>query len=162
LDFDLVGVPNKSSTPKSKKKSEKFSEKNPYLKLMSMSEIFEFPSKYILLCDSVTTLYPFSLDLLSSAPSFVLRPSSFPFRDLYKLIVSPDGEIRAADIRTSKGKTNRPVSKLYPLEVTETIETSPSSPSPHSPIIDSPSSRLRPRRKAALAAKERIRNMAQE
>ena len=79
-----------------------------------------------------------------------------------KLIVSPDGEIRAADIRTSKGKTNRPVSKLYPLEVTETIETSPSSPSPQSPIIDSPSSRLRPRRKAALAAKERIRNMAQE
>ena len=79
-----------------------------------------------------------------------------------KLIVSPDGEIRAADIRTSNGKTNRPVSKLYPLEVTETIETSPNSPSPQPPVIDSVCSRLRPRRKAALAAKERIRNMAQE
>ena len=46
-----------------------------------------------------------------------------------KLIVSPDGEIRDADIRIAKGKTNRPVSKLYALEVTETIEASLDSPS---------------------------------
>ena len=35
------------------------------------------------------------------------------------LIRSTDGEIRAADIRTANGKTNRPISKLYPLQMTE-------------------------------------------
>jgi hypothetical protein len=34
------------------------------------------------------------------------------------LIRSTDGEIRAADIRTANGKMNRPISKLYPLQVT--------------------------------------------
>jgi hypothetical protein len=41
-----------------------------------------------------------------------------------KLIISPDGEFRAAEIRTAGGKTTRPISKLYPLEVSETIEIS--------------------------------------
>ncbi|EFX63919.1 hypothetical protein DAPPUDRAFT_334814 [Daphnia pulex] len=36
-----------------------------------------------------------------------------------KLIRSQDGQIRAADIRTANGKTNRPISKLYPLQVAE-------------------------------------------
>ena len=35
------------------------------------------------------------------------------------LIRSTDGEIRAADIRTANGKTNRPISTLYPLQMTE-------------------------------------------
>ena len=33
-------------------------------------------------------------------------------------ISGKDGLIRAATIRTSKGKTNRPITKLYPLEIT--------------------------------------------
>jgi len=33
-------------------------------------------------------------------------------------IAGEDGLVRAANIRTSTGRTNRPVSKLYPLEVT--------------------------------------------
>jgi len=37
-----------------------------------------------------------------------------------------DGLVRAANIRTSTGKTNRPITKIYPLEVF----TSDSSPEP--------------------------------
>ena len=33
------------------------------------------------------------------------------------LIRGPDGQVRAAELRTVSGKTNRPISKLYPLEV---------------------------------------------
>jgi len=35
-----------------------------------------------------------------------------------KLIKGNDGQIRAAHICTSSGKTNRPIAKLYPLETT--------------------------------------------
>ena len=40
-----------------------------------------------------------------------------------------DGLIQAANIRTSTGKTTRPINKLYPLEVTSTSES-------HSVIAD--------------------------
>jgi hypothetical protein len=75
------------------------------------------------------------------------------------LIISPDVEIRAANIRTAEGKTNRPVSKLYPLEVTAPIDSSPSAQ-----VLPNPASSVptRPRRKAAIAAEKRIRNMAEE
>ena len=33
-------------------------------------------------------------------------------------IAGEDGLVRAANIRTSTGRTNRPIAKLYPLEVT--------------------------------------------
>ena len=39
-----------------------------------------------------------------------------------KLIVGGDGLIRAANIRTSTGRTNRPIVKLYPLEVNSCSE----------------------------------------
>lgn len=51
-----------------------------------------------------------------------------------KLIISPDGEFRAAEIRTAGGKTTRPISKLYPLEVSETIEISSPSTQPDSNV----------------------------
>lgn len=35
------------------------------------------------------------------------------------LIRSRDGEIRAAEIRTAKEKTNRPIAKLHPLQISE-------------------------------------------
>ena len=39
------------------------------------------------------------------------------------IIAGEDGLIRAANIRTSTGKSNRPVTKLYPLEVTASEPT---------------------------------------
>ena len=34
-----------------------------------------------------------------------------------------DGLVRAADIQTSTGRTNRPITKLYPLEVTTEVSS---------------------------------------
>ena len=39
-----------------------------------------------------------------------------------ELIEGLDGGIRAAKIRTANGKTNRPVTKLFPLEVNDVSE----------------------------------------
>ena len=84
-----------------------------------------------------------------------------------------DGLIRAANIRTSTGKTTRPITKLYPLEVTSTSES-------HSVIADIDSSRdpamesalsssqqanagqtnVRSLRKAAVRACERVSEWA--
>ena len=84
-----------------------------------------------------------------------------------------DGLIRAANIRTSTGKTTRPITKLYPLEVTSTSEY-------HSVIADIDSSRdsamesalsssqqanaeqtnVRSLRKAAVRARERVSEWA--
>lgn len=33
-----------------------------------------------------------------------------------------DGKVRSAEIRTAKGKTSRPINKLYPLELVESTE----------------------------------------
>ena len=43
-----------------------------------------------------------------------------------ELIIGGDGLVRAANIRTCNGKTNRPIVKLYPLEVTSPVEAAPS------------------------------------
>jgi len=34
-----------------------------------------------------------------------------------RLIVGNDGNVRAAELRTRNGQTNRLISKLYPLEI---------------------------------------------
>jgi hypothetical protein len=90
------------------------------------------------------------------------------------LIKSNDGHVRAAEIRTASGKTNRPISKLYPLEVSESTETidiqqsidSPpeqiqqpidSSPEQIQPIITS-----RPVRRAATKANQLIKQMTMD
>jgi hypothetical protein len=39
------------------------------------------------------------------------------------LITGADGLVRAVNIRTSNGRTNRPITKLYPLEVTATTDS---------------------------------------
>ena len=46
------------------------------------------------------------------------------------LIMGGDGLVRAADIQTSTGRTNRLITKLYPLKVTANTETevSPNQP----------------------------------
>lgn len=38
------------------------------------------------------------------------------------LIKGKDGHVQAAKIRTSTGRTNRPIARLYPLEVSSTEE----------------------------------------
>jgi len=39
------------------------------------------------------------------------------------MIPGNDGLIRAANVRTSTGKTNRPITKLYPLEVNTSLDS---------------------------------------
>ena len=39
--------------------------------------------------------------------------------------IGRDGLVRAANIRTSNRKTNRPIEKLYPLEVNSLSEVTP-------------------------------------
>ena len=72
-----------------------------------------------------------------------------------KLIVSEDGQVRAAEIRTANGKTNRPLAKLYPLEITE--NSGPEELSSASSPTETSSSSSRVTRKAAMEAKEKIR-----
>ena len=42
-----------------------------------------------------------------------------------EVITGHDGHIRAVDIRTSSGRTNRPISRLYSLEITSKADTEP-------------------------------------
>ena len=77
-----------------------------------------------------------------------------------ELITGNDGLVRAANIRTSTGRTNRPIVKLYPLEVTS-VETSAS---PTAQPVDrhpeeenlTPTSEKRPVRAAAGRARRRM------
>ena len=82
--------------------------------------------------------------------------SSWKLAVIEDLIRGGDGLVRAAHIRTSTGYTNRPVSKLYPLEVS----ASPSVPriaSQNSPAHQPTTvTSTRPRRAAATEAMGRI------
>jgi hypothetical protein len=74
------------------------------------------------------------------------------------VIRSADGEIRAADIRTANGKTNRPISKLYPLQVTE--PASAPAEIPAGPVIVP--AHLRPVRKCAIKAKAAVKRIFEQ
>jgi hypothetical protein len=74
------------------------------------------------------------------------------------VIRSADGEIRAADIRTANGKTNRPISKLYPLQVTE--PASAPAEIPAGPAIVP--AHLRPVRKCAIKAKAAVKRIFEQ
>ena len=80
-----------------------------------------------------------------------------------------DRLIRAVNIRTSTGKTTRPITKLYPLEVTShaVTETDESSSDSTRKSHSSPSqqmiteqSRVRPLRKAATRARKQLSDWA--
>ena len=75
------------------------------------------------------------------------------------LIPGGDGLIRAASIRTSTGKTTRPITKLYPLEVNTNLHTNTTAdttddPNPTDGTSDTPSSR--PQREAARKGRSRV------
>ena len=81
-----------------------------------------------------------------------------------ELIEGLDGFTRAARIRTKTGKTNRPITKLYPLEVNMSNETTvtPHADSDNVSDVqvpeDATSSCTRVTRNAAIKARERIKN----
>ncbi|XP_045023635.1 uncharacterized protein LOC123468017 [Daphnia magna] len=78
-----------------------------------------------------------------------------------KLIRSQDGQIRAADIRTANGKTNRPISKLYPLQVAEPSDDPAASSD--GPLSDpAPSSPSRPTRKCAAQTNAAIKKIFEQ
>ena len=53
-----------------------------------------------------------------------------------ELIVGNDGLVRAAHIRTAQGRTNRPISKLCPLEVSSNEESQTESVEPVLPNLE--------------------------
>lgn len=71
-----------------------------------------------------------------------------------KLIRSNDGEIRAANIRTANGKTNRPIAKLHPLQMDEPASIPDEIPS------CPPCSR--PIRQCAMKAKAAVKKIFEE
>ena len=74
------------------------------------------------------------------------------------LIKGGDGLVRAANIRTKTGRTNRPITKLYPLEISANDTEQEIQPrdegEAHRAII--PPRISPPRRTAALGARNRI------
>ena len=67
-----------------------------------------------------------------------------------------DGKIRSANIRTSTGRTNRPVARLYPLELSE--DTRPSSSINDGPQQSTPEPPLRrSTREAAITGQEVVK-----
>ena len=76
-----------------------------------------------------------------------------------RVIKGKDGLVRAADIKTSTGYTNRPITKLYPLEVTSTTHTTTK---PGCSIPSTPTKSTRPVRKTAQVAREKLKNWASE
>ena len=79
-----------------------------------------------------------------------------------ELIKGLDGFTRAAKIRTKSGKTNRPIAKLYPLEVNSTSGTATTTDNviPDDQVSSDVSTTNCPRvsRAAALKARERIKD----
>ena len=74
-----------------------------------------------------------------------------------------DGLIRAAYIRTKNGRTNRPLARLYPLEVCRTeglmVPEDPETKDPDQEVVqEQPESVVRPTRKTAVRACDKLRN----
>ena len=72
-----------------------------------------------------------------------------------KLNRGGDGLVRSADIRTSNGRTSRPINKLYPIEVQE-----PQGPPRTDEVEPEQSTGItRPRRLAAEVALQNLREL---
>ena len=89
-----------------------------------------------------------------------------------ELLRGNDGLVRAANIRTAQGKTNRPIAKLIPLEVSSpSMEDGSRDPDMPSQIVNNsnPSSNSigenqigRPKRRAAERAQNKVKNWVVE
>ena len=67
-----------------------------------------------------------------------------------------DGMIRSANVRTSTGRTNRPIARLYPLELTEaTVTRTPTDDQPEESPTDT--SICRPTREAAKRGRQVVK-----
>ena len=67
-----------------------------------------------------------------------------------------DGMIRSANVHTSTGRTNRPISRLYPLELTEdTVTRTPTDDQPEESPTDT--STCRPMREAAKRGRQVVK-----
>ena len=79
------------------------------------------------------------------------------------LIKGGDNAVRAVHLRTSEGRTSRPVTKLYPLEVAAEVTADPKT---REQILDpEPQQQLTPKRSqriAAIGAKSRISDWARQ
>ena len=68
-----------------------------------------------------------------------------------------DNEVRVAKIRSSKSHLERAVQQLYPLELSCDVEQ------PIPPVVMNPQAPVfRPRRDAAVAARERVKELIQD
>jgi hypothetical protein len=69
------------------------------------------------------------------------------------LIRGADGLVRAANIRTSSGTSNRPITKLHPLQITATTKETDPPPTQTHNEAEKPK---RPKRQAALKASQQV------
>ena len=91
-----------------------------------------------------------------------LPRGSWKMAVIKRLIDGHDGYVRAAEVRTKNGQTNRPISKLYPLEIStdenDTVTELENSDDKHLPPVMT----QRPTRSSAVKAKENITEWSKE
>ena len=86
--------------------------------------------------------------------------STWKLAVIESLIEGGDGLVRAANIRTSTGCTNRPITKLYPLEVSANVENEDGPSRDSTNGLAANSSNSRPRRAAPSNALRKISEWA--
>ena len=83
-----------------------------------------------------------------------------------ELIRGKDGLVRAANIRTKNGRANRPITKLYPLEISAEISKEQQKQSNDAEETDTrtiaENNSSRPERAAALGARNKISKWVEE
>ena len=84
--------------------------------------------------------------------------NSWPLGIVERLIEGRDGAVRGARLRTCRSHIERPIQHLYPLELSCDIEDDRR----NATALDPGATAFRPRRDAAVAARFRVRDLAQE
>ena len=84
----------------------------------------------------------------------------WPLAMVKKLNYGNDNNVRSAEIKTKTGVTNRPISKLYPLEVNTSVDHADVNKKENNDSCTNDTSIKRPTRKAALKAKDNLKAWA--